>query len=535
MVAMRRMRACVLVIASTGITTCACVIVFISFFSLLQRIQGKSLLLKTSRGGQTEGSAVIWRLQQPLLRFPGVPQPWTLQDAFQHTQIFGSPGSGKTSGSGYHIASAFLSAGFGGLVLAAKTSEVGLWQSLAKQHGRDQDLIVIDSSGSVPFNFMDFELKRGSVGGGDPAGIVDLFMELARLRDDRPNAGGGENDQFFRDNTGRLIRAAITVATLATGEASLPFIEELINSGPRSPEDLRDASWSERSILAQAILHVREQRWDDLTEDQQLAFDRAESFWLDAWAALPERTRESIRATYQGISDQFLEGRYRRLFCSGTGVVPEVTHHGAIIVLDLPPSEHGAFGRIAQVLFKHLWQQATLRRIPKSGDTDNRMRPVFLWTDESQNFITSLDSRFLNEAREARAAVVFLTQGKPNYEATLGHERTMSMLTSLGTKVFHALGDSNTIEYAIKLAGELTVFRKSIQPQIEGQRPSMRYEPQVGYQESEESVIDTEDFYRLAKGDNVQGVVEALVIMTGRTWPPSDQPCYLWPMYRRGV
>lgn len=478
---------------------------------------------------------MIWPLRETLMRFPGVSEPWTIGDACQHTQIFGSPGSGKTSGSGYQIASAFLTKGFGGLVLAAKTSEVGLWKAMAKEHGRGGDLVIVDSTGSVPFNFMDYELRRGGAGGGDPGGIVDLFFELNRLRDERPGqGGGGENEQFFKDNTGRLIRAAVTVATLATGEASLPFIEELIDDSPNSPEDVGDPEWCRASVLAQALVQVREDRWESLTEDQRIGFERAEGYWLNAWPKLPDKTRESIKATYQGISDQFLEGRYRRLFCSETRIVPEVTHHGTIVVLDLPPSEHGVFGRVAQVLFKHMWQQATLRRISKTGKPEGRMRPVFLWADESQNFITSLDSRFLNEAREAKAAVVYLTQGLPNYDAVLGRDRTRSMLNSLGTKVFHALGDADTIDYATRLAGQQTVFRESVRSNAQRTQAGRMSGPEVGYQESEESVLSTGDFYGLAKGDNRDKIVEAMLIMAGRRWPPNDQPCYRWRMYRRG-
>ena len=44
---------------------------------------------------------------------------WTLKDAFEGTQIFGSTGSGKLSGSGKAIALAFLESYLGGLVLTA--------------------------------------------------------------------------------------------------------------------------------------------------------------------------------------------------------------------------------------------------------------------------------------------------------------------------------------------------------------------------------------------------------------------------------
>src|SRR4051794_34371399 len=52
---------------------------------------------------------------------------WTVNDAFEGTQIFGETGSGKTTGSGARIARAFLEKGFGGLVLTAKTTDAYEW------------------------------------------------------------------------------------------------------------------------------------------------------------------------------------------------------------------------------------------------------------------------------------------------------------------------------------------------------------------------------------------------------------------------
>ena len=64
----------------------------------------------------------VWEADAPLLQL-SAGDAWRVKDAFEGTQILGSPGSGKTSGSGKAIAHAFLSAGFGGLVLCAKVDE----------------------------------------------------------------------------------------------------------------------------------------------------------------------------------------------------------------------------------------------------------------------------------------------------------------------------------------------------------------------------------------------------------------------------
>jgi hypothetical protein len=81
-----------------------------------------------------------WPLDMPLVQFsPLAEDAWTLEDAFQGTVIFGSTGSGKTSGSGQLLALKFLKAGFGGLVLCVDIEEANLWRSYLKAAGREKD------------------------------------------------------------------------------------------------------------------------------------------------------------------------------------------------------------------------------------------------------------------------------------------------------------------------------------------------------------------------------------------------------------
>lgn len=56
-------------------------------------------------------------MDTPLLRIGS--QSWTINDACEGVMIMGATGSGKTSGSGAHLAHAYLRAGLGGLVLVA--------------------------------------------------------------------------------------------------------------------------------------------------------------------------------------------------------------------------------------------------------------------------------------------------------------------------------------------------------------------------------------------------------------------------------
>lgn len=66
---------------------------------------------------------------------------FTLSHALTGVQVFGSTGSGKTSASIRALATSYLKAGMGGLVLTAKTDELDNWMKLAEEAGRFDDLI----------------------------------------------------------------------------------------------------------------------------------------------------------------------------------------------------------------------------------------------------------------------------------------------------------------------------------------------------------------------------------------------------------
>ena len=82
------------------------------------------------------------------------------------------------------------------------------------------------------------------------------------------------------------------------------------------------------------------------------------------------------------------------------------------------------------------------------------MRPVFLWADEAQNFVTEFDAEYQAVARSAGGCTVYLTQNRESYRRVLGNSDAVdSLLGNLQAKFF-CQNSGETNEWAAKLLGE---------------------------------------------------------------------------------
>jgi type IV secretory pathway TraG/TraD family ATPase VirD4 len=429
-------------------------------------------------------------LDQPLLQLSPY-DVWSVRDACEGCQIFGGTGSGKTSGSGQALALGFLRAGFGGLVCTAKPDERALWERYCEATGRQDSLIVFSPSEPHRFNFLDYEARRPGGGAGLTENLVQLFLTVLEVADRKPGKGAG--DEYWHRTLQQLLRNAFDLLLATRGRLSLPEIYQLIMSAPQSPEDVHDSGWQASSLCFQLI----------------------------------EQGEERIVSSFTSMADAFLRGTLRELFCTETNIVPELTHEGAIIVLDLPIKDYAEIGQFAQILFKLIWQRSTERR-----NTEQHPNPVFLWADESQYFVTSHDQLFQTTARSARACTVYLTQNLSNYYAALGGESTRaeadSLLGNLQTKIFHANGDHVTNTWAADLFAKSWQFRgnfsssRSFMPGQDG----MSSQQGSGVSQTLEWDVIPQEFTTLRKGGPQNDLnVDALIFQGGRIWGATGSNC----------
>jgi len=456
-----------------------------------------------------------FHLDTPLIPLSGFEQDaWRIRHAVEGVQVFGSTGAGKTSGVGATLARAYLNHGFGGLVLTSKIDEVDLWRRYCEQTGRLNDLIVFSPESEFRFNFLRYESQL-SGGGGLTENLVHLFMTLLEA------AEGGQskaNDSFWDRSVRQLLRNAIDLILMAGRALSMPEIAAVIASGPQSFEQLDEPGWQQRSLCLKCLEEA------SLKQRAHPDYDVVERYWMQEFPGYDNRTRANVVQTFSTMADGFCRGIMRELFSTGLNICPEFTHHGKIIVLALPTKQYHELGRIVQVLFKYMWQRATERRT-----VNNDTRPVFLWADESQEFIVRSDADFQATARSARAATVYLTQTISGYYAKLGqgggHYNADSFIANLGTKVFHANSDPATNEWAERFFAKGWTYRSnssvSQSKQDDPSGKSGKQGPQVssGSNPSLESSVLASTFSTLRTGGPANNLlVEALIGRTGHRW-----------------
>ena len=439
---------------------------------------------------------------------------WTIRDAYEGVQIFGELGSGKTSGSGKALATAFLGAGFGGLVLTAKADERKLWEELAAATGRSDDLHIFSPERGQGFNFLNYELKRPGKGAGDTDNLIKLFRYILDIAEQKTSS---KEAPFWDNSLNQLLRNSIDIATAAHSSLQLREINEIIKSAPYYPEQLESPDWKEESFCIYSIEKALAN--ETLSPQKKRDVEFAADYWLKEFPFQNAKTRATVVSMFTGLADNFLRGKMFDLFCHKITVLPEMSATGKIIILDIPVKEYGESGRLAQVLFKYLWQQAVERR-----NVNQSPRPVFLWADEAQNFCASYDLHFQATARSSRACTVYLTQNLPLYYASFGSgdkgkQEAEALLGNLATKIFHANGDRETNNFAADTIGKSWQTRTNTNSSFSNNNNQNQSNTSAGTSESYDYDVVPQEFNNLRKGGTPNGlIVEGILFKSGKQW-----------------
>lgn len=404
----------------------------------------------------------MWPGDLHLLEFNGGTDPWMLRDACEGTLILGATGSGKTSGSGQTLARSFLMFGFGGLVLTAKQDEAQHWVTMAEKSGRTPQLCFVRPGLGLRFNFLDYQASLPESSGGSVESVVELLLSILESfsKVTRGGGGGGENGSFWVNTSRQILRNLVRILRASKARLTFSAIREFITQAPRSLDEVKANTWRESKTFGTLI-----QRAEAFVQSSSNRGDVVEAlrYWTSEFPNLNDRTRSIVVMDLTATIDLFFDPTLEELFCTDTTITPDAVLDGAVIVVDLPVERWHSVGRMAQLIWKQVFQLSIRRR---SDPDDDSRRPVFLWIDEFQNFLSDSDANFQATARSARCASVLLTQSIPGLfiqaGAMLPRERVASLTSNLNTKVFHANADPATNAWASEQIGKSLQYRASV-------------------------------------------------------------------------
>lgn len=373
---------------------------------------------------------------------------FNLRDAFENVFIAGSTGSGKTSGSGYALASSMLNSEglspderIGMIIFLYKAGDSKDWQRWAYEHHRTQDVIHIKADDRDVFNLLERYQNA------EPMNAVNALMSISQL-----SMGGGnrkESEMFWEVEQRKRLDRLIRLVQLAGLPLSITTLHQIHISAPITPEQAEDDGFRESSFCWQLLATAAQK-----VGGQHFGFRLVEDYFVREMPWLAEETSSSIRAMVSGILEPFVSSEMLKgLFCGTSRLQLEDAFSGKIILLDIPVQTHEHAGRIAQIMFKYAFQKAVEQR-----DLKEYPNPLILWQDEAQAFLTPYDHSFMSTCRSSRAGSVLLSQNISNFYANMGggpqaEAQVNSLLALCNTKIFHANNDYVTNEWAAKTIG----------------------------------------------------------------------------------
>jgi hypothetical protein len=227
----------------------------------------------------------------------------------------------------------------------------------------------------------------------------------------------------------------------------------VVNTAPQSLAQAESDAWKHGRGECAALLRTADELTVGADEDARTDYEECRAYWTQEFPNLSDRTRSIITLSFSMLVRPFITRPLRRLFSTDTNITPEDTFKGKIIIIDLPVQQYRLAGRVANLAWKYCFQVASLRR--KQPAPGTYLRPVCLWADEYQMFVSDFDAEWAAVARSAGACACFAVQNRESLIRVLGNAATVdSLLGNLQCVFLCQNSSSSTNEWAAKLIGE---------------------------------------------------------------------------------
>ena len=388
-----------------------------------------------------------WDFATPLFYFNDDEEDsFTVADSLTGAMIVGGTGSGKTSGSGRTLLVNMLRHGYGGMALTAKADDRGFLLDCAAEAGRGDSVVIFAPDQPWRFNFLDHQWKVGS---GNVLDIENMFGTVIRTLGQGQQ--GNDGDYWHRSSL-QLIRNCLHLLAIVKEAITPEDIFHALESAPQSTDVVKNKAWQGDSFLY-GLIEKGQQREKTLTPGRQKDYAMSSDYFCKTYAAWAPETRSIVDQNVSSFLDPLLRSPLRELFCQDTNLIPEACFDGVFIICDLSKHVLGEAGRIGSILMKYAFQRACERRLFHPGD-----RPVCLYIDECQLYVSPEDQIFQTTARSTGVSVIQLTQNIDNLIVAMGsswNARYMvnSLLGNLATLIIHANRSIETNKFASDAIG----------------------------------------------------------------------------------
>lgn len=317
------------------------------------------------------------------------------------------------------------------LILDVKGNYFNQVIEYANNSNRLSDIIVIDLSGNFKYNPLDKPELKPIVLANRLKTILTLFS---------PN----NSESYWLDKAEQVLSECIKFCRLYNnGYVSFSEIHKLIM--------FPDYYFEKLSILKELFTNGKLADTDVYNLLSCIDFFEKEFFSLDA------RTLSILKSEISRITNIFVSDyNISKVFCPAKEDInfygfKEVLEKGKIVVLNMNIAEYKNLSKIIASYLKLDFQTEVMSRL----GSNSKIRKSAFISDEFHEYVTTTDSDFFAQCREAKCINIVATQSYSSIKNTLkDNDSTKVILQNLINKFWFRTDDIFTIEEAQKQIGK---------------------------------------------------------------------------------
>ena len=372
---------------------------------------------------------------------------WIEEDGlYQNILITGTIGSGKTSSAMYPFTKQiirFKADDFDNkiamLILDVKGNYYKKVEEFAEEYNRKEDLLKIDLIGGIKYNPLDKPDLKPVVLANRLKTILLLFSK-------------NNSESYWLDKAEQVIAEAIKLCRLYNdGYVDFAEIHKIVMFENYYKEKIE--------LIRNKFLENKLTRPDQYELLSCLNFFQKEFFSLDS------RTISILKSEISRITNIFVSDyNVSKTFCPQKNEInfkgfDEVLDEGKIVVLNMNISEYENLSKIIAAYLKLDFQTTVMNRL----SNNKKIRKSCFISDEYHEYVTSTDSDFFSQSREAKCINIVATQSYTSLLNTIKDQSTVKVIIqSLVNKIWFRTDDIFTIEEAQKQIGKEEKEKSSI-------------------------------------------------------------------------